>query len=342
MKARDLSEFCMQMSFLLEAGISLDGGLNILAEDASTEQEKLMLINMAKRIEAGVPFAVTLQETEQFPIYIVKMAEVGEATGTLEGIMRSLADYYEKENMLAKLIKNAITYPMIMIVMLLLVLFVLLTKVMPIFESVYQQLGAQLSPITKSAMQIGSVLSGVLLLISLIFAIFIAAALFFKKKGHNLKWTEQILNHIKGRSKIAYLLSKRRLSAILAISIQSGLSVEKGIEMAQDIVREKKIQEMMKECKNEIEKGELLYDALKTAELFGGIDLQMIKVGSQSGKLDQALFKMSQKYEDEVDTAVENMIARFEPTMVAVLGLTVGMILLAVMMPLVGIMATIG
>lgn len=342
MKARDLTEFCMQMSLLLEAGISLDAGLDVLAEDAVTEQEKKMLLDMAAEIGKGMSLSNVLNMTGEFPIYVVKMVEVGEKTGTLDLIMRSLAEHYDKENTLAKTIKNAVTYPVIMIFMLLLVLFVLLTKVMPIFESVYKQLGAQLSPITKSAVHIGTVLSGAMLVIIFLLGIFALSAVIFSRKGHKLHWTENLLDFIKGKSSIANALAKRRLTAILAVSIQSGLAIEKGMELAESIVRHKKIKEKICRCKEEILNGALLYDSLKIGGVFDGIDLQMIKVGSRSGKLDEVFEKMSQKYENEVDNAVDDMIARFEPTVVIILALTVGLVLLSVMMPLVGIMATIG
>lgn len=341
MKARNLSEFCMEMSFLLEAGIPLDGGLNILAEDAAKEQEREMLTTMAEKIEMGRTLDSVMAETGEFPVYVIRMAQVGQETGTLDVVMRSLSEYYDRESTLAQTIKNAVTYPLIMISMLILVLFVLLTKVMPVFEGVYQQLGAELSPITKSAMEIGSVVTGCMLLVIAALAVFAVGVSIAYKNGQK-QWAENMLGTVKEKSHIAVLLAKRRLSAILAISIRSGLSAEKGVEMAEDIVAQKKVQAKIIQCKDELEKGEVLYDALKEAVLFDGIDLQMIKVGSRSGKLDEALEKIAEKYEAEVDESVDTMIARFEPTMVIVLAIAVGLILLSVMMPLVGVMATIG
>lgn len=341
MRARELSEFCMQMSFLLEAGISLDDGLGILAEDASSEKQKGMLISMAQDVEQGEAVSAAMEKTGEFPVYTVRMTQVGQETGTLDIVMRSLAEYYDKESTLAQTVRNAVTYPLIMISMLVLVLFVLLTKVMPVFEGVYRQLGAELSPITKSAVHIGSIVSGAVLAVIVLMAAAAAAAV-FARRGQKLQWAENIVETVKERSRIAVILSKRRLAAVLALSVRSGLAVEKGVDMAQDIVRQSKIQKRISRCREELEQGEVLYDALKSAELFDGLDLQMIKVGSRSGKLDEALEKMAQKYEDEVDNAVDTMIARFEPTMVIILALTVGLILLSVMMPLVGIMASIG
>jgi type IV pilus assembly protein PilC len=342
MRARELSAFCMQISFLLDAGISLDGGFAILAEDAPTEKEKKVLLKMSEEIERGDSLAPVLERTGEFPPYVVKMAQVGQETGTLEVVMRSLADYYDKEGTMADNIKNALTYPMVMIFMLILVLFVLLTKVMPIFEGVYEQLGAQLSPLTRSAVQVGTVVSGTALAAILALGIFASLVAFSSRKGNRLKWTEQTVTFIKEKSSIAATLAKRRFTAILAITVKSGLETDKGVEMAAELISQSRIRKKILNCKEELVSGTSLYDALKSTEMFKGIDLQMIKVGSRSGKLDEVLDKLSRAYEDEVDRLIESKIARFEPTMVIILAITVGLILLSVMMPLVGIMAAIG
>jgi type IV pilus assembly protein PilC len=270
------------------------------------------------------------------------MTQVGQETGTLEIVMHSLADYYEKESALAENIKNAVTYPMIMIFMLVLVLFVLLTKVMPIFEGVYEQLGAELSPLTKTAVQIGSLLSGAALIAILALGASASVVAILARKGNKLKWAEQLIGTIKEKSSIAVTLAKRRFTAVLAISIKSGLETDKGIEMAADLITQKKMHDKIVMCREELSSGRPFYEALKSADVFTGIDLQMIKVGSRSGKLDAVFDKLSKSYENEVDILIDSRIARFEPTMVVILAITVGLILLSVMMPLVGIMAAIG
>ena len=141
--ARELSAFCLQISLLLRAAIPLDEGLSVMAEDAADEEEKKILLHMSEEVELGSPFSVVLEQVGSYPSYVIRMAKLGEETGTLDQMMASLSEYYEKEYILMKSIKNAVTYPVIMIFMLLVVLFVLFTKVMPIFESVYEQLGAR-------------------------------------------------------------------------------------------------------------------------------------------------------------------------------------------------------
>ena len=153
----ELSAFCLQIALLLEAAVPLEEGLTIMAEDAAEEKEKAMLLYMAEGAELGDPFFKVLEDTGVFPPYIVRMARLGQQTGTLDQMMKSLSDYYEKEARLLKAVKNAATYPAMMILMLLVVLFVLFTKVMPVFSRVYEQLGASLPPAAVAAIRLGGI-----------------------------------------------------------------------------------------------------------------------------------------------------------------------------------------
>lgn len=342
MKAKELSSFCMQISFLLGAGIPIDAGLSVLAEDAEGQSEKNILLQMSEDVESGISLAAAMRRTALFPEYLTEMAQVGQETGTLETVMKSLAQYYEKEHLLAQTIKNAVTYPLIMVSMLMIVLFVLLTKVMPIFEEVYNQLGAQLSPITKNAVQIGTILSGAAIFAIILFVFISIGVVISSKKGYKVMWAEKLLENLKERSSVAITLSKRRITAVLAIAIKSGMDMEAGMDMAIKLISQKEIRNKLLEGKEKMELGGSMYDALKETQIFTGMDMQMIKVGNRSGKSDSVFEELSKKYEDEVDTAIDNLIMRFEPTMVVVLAVIVGLILLSVMMPLVGIMASIG
>lgn len=342
MRAKELSSFCMQIAFLLGAGISIDAALLVLAEDAERQGDKELLTGMSEDVELGMPLADAMNKTGQFPDYLIQMTRVGQQTGNLEIVMESLSLYYEKENSLAQTIKNALTYPLIMVTMLMVVLFVLLTKVMPVFEEVYKQLGAQLSPVTRSAVQIGTIFSGTAIAAILLLLLLAAGVMVSSRKGQGRLWTENLLQVIKEKSGIAGILGKRRLSAVLAISLKSGLEIEAGMGLAVGLVSQKKLQDKLLICKEQVEMGESLYESLKRADIFTGLDMQMIKVGVHSGKADAIFDKLAKKYEEEVDTAIDNMILRFEPTMVVILASIVGLILLSVMMPLVGIMASIG
>lgn len=339
---QELSAFCLQISLLLGAAIPLDEGLSIMSEDAATKEEKDMLLHMSEGVELGDPFATVLEETEVFPPYVVKMAKLGQQTGTLDQMMASLSAYYEKEFFLLRNIKNAITYPVIMVFMLLAVLFVLFSKVMPIFEDVYAQLGAQISPVAETAIRVGGMFSGAALVLACVLAVVALCVFSASKMGKKLRALENLADFIKRRSKIALATANRRFTSVLALTLRSGLELEKGLALAEDLVENSRVKEQIISCGKDLENGVNYYQAMKDTGLFSGFHVQMIKVGSRSGKLDSVMEQISESYEQQADTAIDDMIARFEPTMVAVLAVAVGMILLSVMLPLVGVLSAIG
>ena len=149
MKGKELSGFCMQVALLLDSGVPLESGLVVMAEDAEREKDKKLLLQMAEDIELGEGLDSVMEKTGEFPPYLVEMAGIGHKTGNLERVMRSMSNYYSKEYSISKNIRNAVSYPLMMVGMLMIVLFVLLTKVMPIFEQVYNQLGTETSALTK-------------------------------------------------------------------------------------------------------------------------------------------------------------------------------------------------
>ena len=315
---QELSAFCLQVALLLEAAVPLDEGLSIMAEDAGEQWEKDMLLYMAEGVE------------------------LGQNTGTMDQMMLSLAEYYEKEYFLMRNIKNALTYPIIMVFMLLAVLFVLFVKVMPIFEDVYSQLGAEISPVAKSAIRFGGIFSGVALAVGGLLVVVCAGVWAFTKLGHKISFVDKLVAWTKKRSKIALAVANRRFTSVLALTLHSGLELEKGLELAAERVENEAVGSKIGTCRQMLGEGQSYYAAMKATGLFSGFHIQMIKTGTRSGHLDRVMEDISQDYEQQADGAIDNVISRFEPTMVAVLAVAVGLVLLSVMLPLVGVLSTIG
>lgn len=340
--ARELSAFCLQISILLHAAIPLDEGLSVMAEDAAWDEEKKILLKMAEEAEMGIPFSKVLENAGVYPPYVIRMARLGEETGNLDQIMESLAEYYEKEHILIKNIKNAVTYPVIMIFMLLIVLLVLFTKVMPVFENVYKQLGAEMSPVSLVATKLGGIFCTAGLAVGILLALTAGAVWLFGRKGKRVPAAQQLILLIKRRSRIALSIANRRFTSVLALTLHSGLELQKGMELAGELVDNPGVEEKIKACAEELDAGTDYYTAIKNTGLFKGFYVQMIKVGTRSGRLDSVMTEISKNYEEEADAAMEHMIGRFEPTVVAVLAIAVGLILLSVMLPLIGVLSAVG
>ena len=339
---RELSAFCLQISILLKAAVPLDEGLYLMAEDAPTEEEKKLLHTMGEDVELGDPFFESLERTGAFPSYVVRMAKLGQQSGTLDQMMESLADYYEKEYYMMKNIRNASTYPVMMVGMLLIVLFVLFTRVMPVFEQVYAQLGVQMSPLSQAASRLGGILSGAALVVFVLLAVAVLIAAIAAGAGKELTIAHKLMERLKRNSKTALAAAGRRFTAVLALTIRSGMELDKGMELARELVDNGTVAEKIDICSEKLQLGEGYYEAMKESGLFSSFHIQLIKVGVRSGKMDEVLQEISDDYEQQADASIDAMVARLEPTLVAVLAVAVGLILLSVMLPLAGILAGVG
>ena len=155
----ELSGFCSQMAMILHSGISPLEGITIMLEDSTSDREKDILQQILDTLQETADFSLSLKETSLFPSYLVHMVQIGEETGTLDEVMSALSEHYEREDSIAKSIRNAVTYPMIMIGMMLVVILVLLVKVMPIFNQVFVQLGTEMTGFSGALMHIGNAIS---------------------------------------------------------------------------------------------------------------------------------------------------------------------------------------
>lgn len=340
--ARELSFFCRQIALLLGGAIPLDEGLYLMAEEANGEEEKRLLQWLGEEVELGTPFSQALEKAEVYPSYLVRMVRLGEETGTVDEIMESLGDYYRKEDLLAASIRNAVTYPVIMVFMLLVVLLVLFTRVMPVFENVYEQLGARMSPASTAAASMGAFFCQAALILGAVLILAVGAVWLAGKKGIRIAAAEKMKNKTKRKSLIAQASAKRRFTSVLALTLHCGLDLEKGMEMAGEMADNPLVEEKAKTCMERLETGEDTYTAIKDTGLFSGFYSQMIKTGIRSGSLDKVLEEISGQYEREAEERINRLIGRFEPTIVAVLSVAVGLILLSVMLPLVSVLSAIG
>lgn len=337
-----LSGFCMQISILLQSAVPLYEGLSVMAEDSENPQEKELLNSMSDQIRMGIPFSKAVEDAGCFPSYVVHMTVLGERTGSLDVTMERLADYYEKEYYLAENLRKALTYPAMMILMLLVILFVLFTKVMPIFSGVYEQLGTSIPPAAAAAISLGGILSGAALAVAALLLVICLVLCIMGRHGKQSAWADSILRAIKTRSKIAHASAARRFCSVMAMTFQCGMDVTEGFHLAEDLVEHPVMKTQIIRSKELLTSGSSFYEAVKDSGLFTGFELQLVRVGGRAGQLDHILSGLADDYDKKASESLESMIAKLEPTIVSILAVAVGLVLLSVMLPLAGVLSTIG
>lgn len=327
----ETASFCSQMAMILKSGISSLEGISIMLEEAKDSEEKELLSVIYETLIKTGSLHEALSSAGVYPAYLLSMVEIGEQTGKLDEVMHSLADYYEKEANLAQTIKNAVTYPFIMIVMMVLVIFVLVTKVMPVFNQVFRQLGTEMSGLSKVILDAGAFMNRYSVVFLAAFALIIGVLIYLLKtrKGLGLKSTKALADKI-----AAY-----RFANGMALTLSSGLTPETCLNLTAGLIEDEQFAGKLSDCQKAVAGGEDLCTSLLSCGIFSGIYARMASIGSKTGVLDDVMRKIAAQYEEDIDTRIAGVIATIEPSLVIILSVIVGIILLSVMLPLMGIMS---
>ena len=335
----ETAAFCSQMAMILKSGISSVEGISILLEDVDDPDEKNLLTVLNDTLIKTGDFSQSLKSTGAFPDYMVHMVTLGEQAGRLDEVMASLSDYYDKEAALNQTIRSAVTYPLIMILMMLLVILVLITKIMPIFNQVFKQLGSEMSGLSLAILQAGEFLNSHAIVCAIVCAVLIILFfyLFRTERGHRTLRTWA--RHLPGMRTLSERISSSRFANGMALTLSSGLTPQECLQLTYDLIEDDNFHQRLKLCTEDVADGEDLCEVLQKRGVFSGLYAKMASLGSRTGMLDEVMRKIADQYEEEINTRLSGVIAAIEPTLVIILSLIVGLILLSVMLPLISIMA---
>ena len=338
----EIASFCSQTAIMLNAGIAPAEGMDILLRDTKSDSGRAIIEQIRDICNTGESFYTAIEQTGVFPEYVLNMIQLGEQSGNLEVTVQALADYYERQESISESIKNAVSYPMIMIFMMLLVIIVLITKVLPIFSQVFEQLGSQMNALSTSLMNIGQRLSSSSIVLVILLILVLVAYIFFTKTPIGKKSFTRFLNVFPPTKKFYDAVACSRFASGLAMTMASGLDTFQSLDMLSDLVENPRMQAKIDICRHELEEGASLPEALDKSEIFSALYSRMIAVGFTTGDIDTVMNRIADSYDIEVEKRIHNIISVLEPTLVIILSLIVGMILLSVILPLMGIMSSIG
>ncbi len=338
----ELSTFAGQLAMILHSGISALEGIMILKEDMPAGDGQDILNAVYGTLEETGELAESMRRSEVFPDYFVKMTEIGERSGTLEEVMGSLSVYYDRQDTLFRSVKDALTYPLILIGMLVAVLIVLMTQVMPVFEQVFEQLGIEVSGVTGTVFKVGNFMQGGSAVLIVFFVALIIAGLAALRSQSFRARVFAGLGHIPFVKTVYRLLASARFSNALALALHSGLDMGESFELASNLTDQPDFQERLRAASEQIDQGAELGQALRDAEVFSGLNARMFSLGFRTGAAETALDRISTSCQEAADERIQSAIGALEPTLTAILSVLTGLILVSVMLPLLSVMANIG
>ena len=335
----EIASFCGEMAMILKSGISALEGLELLMEDTQNELEKELLDGMYQAMLSGSTFADALDATHVFPDYLIRMTQIGEETGRLDEVMDSLSAHYNREETLSKNIRNSLSYPLIMIIMMLVVIVILITKVMPVFNQVFQQLGSEMTGLSRGILLLGNGLSRYALLFIVIIVAIVFAGIYLTRTQKGRQQLSRIGHKFRFSREITEKSSVCRFAGAMSLALKSGLTPERGLEFSQNLIEDEYFRQKIQNCSEEMEQGTELSTALVKSKVFTGVYARMTSIAGKSGMMDEVMEQIADRCEDELNDRITSFISVLEPTLVIILSVIVGIILLSVMLPLLGIMA---
>ena len=339
---QELSMFCDQIAMILNAGISPMEGIGIMLEDTTSVEGREILKTISEQCNLGESFHHSVEASGVFPKYALDMIEIGEQSGKLEEVMKSLAFHYNREENISKGIKSAVTYPLMIVGMMLVVILVLVIKVLPIFNDVFKQLGTEMTGLSKGMLNFGEAVGKYALVIVIVAVVLIGIIFVLTKTVSGRAKLRAFLSKFIGTRATYDKIASGRFASGMALTMSAGLDTDESLSMVCNLVNNDDMAQKVEKCKELMQKGFSFADALCNTGIFTSMYARMITVGYKTGSVDKVLEKIAVGYENEVDEKIANLISILEPTLVIILSVVVCLILLSVMLPLMGIMSQIG
>ncbi|MBZ9663455.1 type II secretion system F family protein [Pseudomonas sp. LMG 31766] len=335
-KPMDIALFTRQMATMMKAGVPLLQSFDIIGEGFDNPNMRKLIEDVKQNVAAGNSFAASLRKRpEYFDELYCNLVESGEQAGALENLLDRIATYKEKTEALKAKIKKAMNYPIAVIVVAVIVSSILLIKVVPQFEEVFSSFGAELPAFTKMVISISQALQQwwfIILIMFFITAIIIRASLKRSQKLRDMKDRGVLKLPIVGD--ILYKSAVARFARTLSTTFAAGVPLVDALDSVSGATGNVVFKNATNKIKADVSTGTQLNFSMRTTNTFPSMAIQMTAIGEESGALDEMLDKVASFYEEEVDNMVDGLTSLMEPMIMAVLGVLVGGLIIAMYLPI--------
>lgn len=342
LKPGELSLFCYQLSVIFRSGIPLLDGMKLFADEMDNATLKKIGSQLYEDVYQGKTFNESIREQSLFPAYMMGMLAIAEQTGRLDHETLRLSSYYERLDAIEQKVKNGILYPVILGVMMGAVILLLIFRVLPLFHQILQSIGGQVPASTRAMISLSQSLlqySSVFLMSLLTLGVFLW---FYQRSDAGKRHLDKIRLSLPVVGKFTRKMIAFRLSHAMNMLVAGGLSFNEALAMSEDIVDNHHAKTELQKCRSSIEDGVSPQEAFREMTTIPSLMKKMVSLGIQTGELEGFLARSTSVYEKETERSLHRLTSSVEPALVFVLSVIVGIILLAVMLPLVRILSTIG
>ncbi len=332
----DIAIFSRQLATMLAAGIPLVQAFEIVGNGHENEAMQKLILNVKGDVEGGTSLAEALAK---HPLYFddlfVNLVEAGEQAGALETLLDKIATYKEKTEAIKKKIKKALTYPAAVLVVAFVVTTILLIFVIPSFEDLFKGFGADLPTFTRMVIDLSNFVRTQGWYLAFIAGAAVGTFFYFKKRSRKMRhYLDRMMLKIPVIGPIMQKASIARYARTLSTMFAAGVPLVEAMESVAGATGNIVYEEAVLTMRDEVATGQRLQQAMENTELFPNMVIQMIAVGEESGSLDDMSAKVADFYEEDVDNAVDNLSSLLEPMIMAILGVLVGGLVVAMYLPI--------
>ncbi|MFS2159894.1 type II secretion system F family protein [Pseudomonas sp. Pseusp122] len=335
-KPLDIAFFARQMATMMKAGVPLLQSFDIIGEGAENPNMRKMVDDIKQHVASGNSFASALRsKPEYFDDLFCNLVDAGEQSGALESLLDRVATYKEKTEALKAKIKKAMTYPIAVMVVAFIVTGILLIKVVPQFQTVFASFGAELPAFTLMVVGLSQYVQDywLMILIALVGAFFLFKRAYKQSEAFR-DWLDRNLLKVPVIGPLIYKSSVARYARTLATTFAAGVPLVEALDSVAGATGNVIFRNAVHKVKQDVSTGMQLNFSMRSVGVFPSLAIQMTAIGEESGALDSMLDKVATYYEDEVDNMVDSLTSLMEPMIMAVLGVIVGGLVIAMYLPI--------
>lgn len=337
-----LRDFFYGIHTMFKAGYPISDCVALMAEEEKDNRLKTVLTSVSRELEDGILFSDALEHSGVFPSHTVALIRVGESVGKLEECIESVAKFHSDRQRIKKQISDAITYPLILVMLMLAVICVLLTQVIPVFNDVYASLGGSMTGAAGGILLFGQWLGNALPIIIAVIAVIAVITCMVFVLPVSRKFVTKVFYSIVGDSGVFLAVNQASFASALSMAASSGTTFEEGLNLASNMMEgNEKATQRIKQCISMIEEGKPLDEALNETKLLPASSCKLLKIGMQAGSGDSSMAQIADRLNNEANDKIADAVSLIEPTLVIITSFITGAILLTVMLPLINIMKVI-
>lgn len=336
-----VSAFCESMAMMVQSGIQMDEAVALLGSGGQGGPLEEGIVVMRAETEAGKGLSAAMEATGLFPDYCIRMVLAGEKAGRLEDVLFQLARYYEDQKTMTGKLRNAVLYPVAMLGITIMVLVVMLAMVLPAFTDVYDSLTGSLTASAYGYVNWAYGLCRAALAVMLVLAVALVLGFILWKSGKR-NFVEKLLHRIPACASILESLGMFRFTAALSTFLASGEIQDVAVAESRKMASCGPVEEKIDRCVSRMEQGHGIAQAAVDVRLFEPVYSRMLLAGERSGSLESVLRKLTGLLADHCTELVDRLVGIVDPVLSGALMLAVGVSLLSVMLPLIGMMNSMG